>query len=271
VAHFNVAPSTGDSTTIFRFDGSDSTDSDGRIVKWIWDFGDRTSGQGNVINHRYPRSDTFPVTLTVVDDNGLEGSVNKSVEVKGRPPVAAFAFSPASGDTSTTFHFDGSASTDPDGTIVSYQWKFGGGSAYEGRSFSRQFPEDGRYSVDLTVTDNEGRTDTSETQYIDVRTDGGGGGGGGGGGSDPCTPMNWDGQAFKVVDVSGRVITADVTFILCPHKCPEVMRNATGICEFVGDASNIHDNQTTFDPGTLPASCLPVTGEILKMVWKHCD
>jgi PKD repeat protein len=268
VAHMTITPPSGDASTSFRFDGSSSTDSDGRIVKWVWDFGDKTSSQGKVVNHKYPRSDTFPVTLTVVDSDGLEGVANKDVDIKGVPPIAQFTTSPSSGDTSTTFRFDASGSRDPDGSIASYSWKFGGGSKYSGKTIARKFPEDGSYSVVLTVTDNDGMTDTAEKRDIEI---GGGGGGGGGGNPDLCTGSNYDGQQFRVVSVSGHVITANATFDTCPGRCPEIRRDAPGILEFVGDAKSFHGNQVTYDPGSLPEKTAPVVGETLRMIWRRCD
>jgi subtilisin family serine protease len=59
--------------------------------------------------------------------------------------------------------FDGSTSSDSDGSIAAYSWSFGGSNATENHTFASS----GSYSVTLTVTDNEGATG-SKTQSITV-------------------------------------------------------------------------------------------------------
>ncbi|MCJ7756063.1 MAG: PKD domain-containing protein, partial [Thermoanaerobaculales bacterium] len=55
---------------------------------------------------------------------------------------------------------------DPDGTIVSYEWSFGDGNTGTGVSGLYNFVSEGAYSVTLTVTDNEGATDTATTAVL---------------------------------------------------------------------------------------------------------
>jgi chitinase len=61
--------------------------------------------------------------------------------------------------------FDGTASDDPDGDIVRYDWDFGDGTTVTdaGPAPDHTYAEDGRYRVTLTVTDNSGETDTGIT------------------------------------------------------------------------------------------------------------
>jgi PKD repeat protein len=67
-ARFNVAAApTGQQTT---FQGGPSLDSDGSAAKWTWDFGDGTTGDGQTITHVFDHAGSFPVTLTVADDEG---------------------------------------------------------------------------------------------------------------------------------------------------------------------------------------------------------
>lgn len=63
--------------------------------------------------------------------------------------------------------FDGTGSSDTDGSISSYSWNFGDGSTATGSSVSHSYAADGTYSVQLTVTDNAGGTD-SQTQSVTV-------------------------------------------------------------------------------------------------------
>jgi PKD repeat protein len=70
------------------------------------------------------------------------------------PPVAAFA----SSATGLAVAFDGSGSSDPDGTISGYAWDFGDGASGTGRTASHTYAGAGSYAVTLTVTDNAGAT-----------------------------------------------------------------------------------------------------------------
>jgi PKD repeat protein len=72
--------------------------------------------------------------------------------------VAIFTYSPSTPVAGTVIAFDASASSDPDGTIVSYAWSFGDGSTASVPSPSHAYVASGSYSVQLTVTDNGGRT-----------------------------------------------------------------------------------------------------------------
>ena len=61
------------------FDASGSTDSDGAVASYAWDFGDGTTGSGVSPAHTYAASGTYPVTLTVTDDDGAIGTVSHTV------------------------------------------------------------------------------------------------------------------------------------------------------------------------------------------------
>ncbi|MEZ4702814.1 MAG: PKD domain-containing protein [Rhodothermales bacterium] len=87
-------------------------------------------------------------------------------------PVASFTHSA----TDLALSVDGSASSDSDGTIVSYAWTFGDGATGSGATASHTYAAAGTYTVALTVTDDEGATGTA-SQSVTV-TDGTGGTGG---------------------------------------------------------------------------------------------
>ena len=62
--------------------------------------------------------------------------------------------------------FDGSGSSDPDGSIVAYDWDFGDGNSGTGVSPTHSYAAAGLYTVSLTVTDNAGATDTATTTAV---------------------------------------------------------------------------------------------------------
>ena len=63
------------------FDASGSSDSDGMIESYLWDFGDGNGGSGVTITHTYSAAGTYSVVLTVTDDDGAEDSDTQGVTV----------------------------------------------------------------------------------------------------------------------------------------------------------------------------------------------
>jgi PKD repeat protein len=56
-----------------------STDIDGTIVSWFWDFGDGHTSTNRNPGHWYRRYGTYMITLTVTDDDGAKNSMSKTV------------------------------------------------------------------------------------------------------------------------------------------------------------------------------------------------
>ncbi len=147
------------------FDGSASSDPDGSIVSYDWDFGDGNSGTGVSPSHSYASDGNFTVSLTVTDNNGgtdMDSSTASIAPPANVPPVAD-AGGPYNGTVGSPVSFDGSASSDPDGSIVSYDWDFGDGNSGTGVSPTHSYASDGNFTVSLTVTDNNGGTDTASS------------------------------------------------------------------------------------------------------------
>ncbi len=65
-----------------QFDGSGSSDSDGTIVQYDWDFGDGTTGTGVSPSHVYAAGDVYDVTLTVTDDAGATDIVATLADIE---------------------------------------------------------------------------------------------------------------------------------------------------------------------------------------------
>ena len=96
------------------------------------------------------------------------------IKVKGegipnKLPTASFTFSPENPSVNEEITFDASASTDPDGSIVSYEWDFGDGNitSTTEEKINHSYSEAGSYMVKLTVTDDDGVT-SSTTKRITV-------------------------------------------------------------------------------------------------------
>jgi PKD repeat protein len=95
------------------------------------------------------------------------GKATKTIQLQDRIPTASFTFTSGTILTSASVSFDGSASFDPDGTIVGYAWDFGDGSTGSGATPSHGYSIAGIYSVKVNVTDNSGSTAVS-TQTITI-------------------------------------------------------------------------------------------------------
>jgi PKD repeat protein len=89
--------------------------------------------------------------------------VSATTQGGGNVPPVASAGPDQNGTVGVGLQFSSAGSSDPDGTIVAYQWTFGDGGAAWGATVSHAYTAAGSYTVTLTVTDNGGlqRNDTA--------------------------------------------------------------------------------------------------------------
>jgi len=162
-------PSSGEAPLQVSFDGSRSTDSDGRIVSYLWDFGDGTSSGSSRISHTYTTTGNYTAALTVTDNAGGQSTSPVPVEVRPAtvPPVSVVRYvtdDPRARSAPLMVRFDGTDSYDSDGSIVAYQWDFGDGDGGTGATVNHTYTAPGRYTVVLTVLDNSLRSAISISQ-----------------------------------------------------------------------------------------------------------
>jgi uncharacterized delta-60 repeat protein len=81
IASFAYSPENPVVNQAVTFDASNSTDSDGTITSYEWDFGDGTNGTGEIITYSYSSAGDFVVNLTVTDDDGVTNSTSKLITV----------------------------------------------------------------------------------------------------------------------------------------------------------------------------------------------
>jgi PKD repeat protein len=67
------------------FDGSGSSDSDGRIVGYAWNLGDGIITSGITVTHVYTQVGSYQVALTVTDDGGLTGESTHLLTITEAP------------------------------------------------------------------------------------------------------------------------------------------------------------------------------------------
>ncbi|MEZ9234613.1 ExeM/NucH family extracellular endonuclease [Shewanella sp. 10N.286.52.A9] len=141
---------------------STSTDDNDEQLTHEWSWGDGATSSGNVAGYEYSSNGTYTITLTVTDSQGLLSSKSQVVEVvdliENIPPVANIR------------HIDLwfvdlfiSFSTDEDGYITSQQWLFNDGHVVNRRLVLKRAGT--ANSVQLTVTDNQGATDSQSTAF----------------------------------------------------------------------------------------------------------
>ena len=168
-ASFTYSPSAPITGSDVTFDGSLSSDPDGTIKAYAWNFGDGSQGSGAVVRHSYSYGGSYTVTLTVTDDRGLSASTNKTVAVLATVnPTADFAISPTTPAAGDRVYFNAGLSKAATGrSIVSYKWDYGSGRQDSGVLVWQVYTQPGTYTVVLTVKDDAGNTgSTSKTVEV---------------------------------------------------------------------------------------------------------
>lgn len=160
VSAANVAPTaafTADQTTVatgvaVNFDASDSSDTDGTITSYQWNFGGGTSttATGQAVSNTYTTVGTYTVSLTVTDDDGQESTpVTQTIQVTA--PFTSYTATQTDG-MNVEFTVQPSASL---GTVTNYEWVFGDGSTMNTggtNTASHNYLASGDVTVDVTAT-----------------------------------------------------------------------------------------------------------------------
>jgi PKD repeat protein len=159
-----------------QFDAGASLDTDGQIIEYAWDFdGDglyEGFSDGPQVTHVYTAPGQFTAKLRVTDEQfgRATDTVTIDVNVAGNAaPLANFNRSPGSGTApfETVFTCGGS---DPDGTIVRYEWDWEGDGTYDvstaNPEINHLFVTAGNYPIVLRVTDNAGAQGTATNPVL---------------------------------------------------------------------------------------------------------
>ena len=115
--------------------------------------------------------DTFLLDyyLEQITANIVNGYFDNRLAVP-EPPVAVFDYYPKPPIVNEWVTFDASGSYDPDGTIVSYDWDFDDGTTDTGSIVTHKFLSAGTFYVNLTVTDDQGYTDSEVKEIVMYET-----------------------------------------------------------------------------------------------------
>jgi PKD repeat protein len=174
VAAASASALSGVEPLLVSFSGAGSSDSDGSIASYQWDFGDGASASGVTAQHTFYEG-THSVTLTVFDDKGFADSDVLVLTVSPAPNVPPTAVAVYSAPTpiiagKDAVSFSSSGSRDSDGVLVSYRWDFGDGVVSTSANPTHVYAAAGTYVVVVSVTDDEGASD-SDVVTLTVESD----------------------------------------------------------------------------------------------------
>jgi hypothetical protein len=152
-----------------NFDGS-ASEGDEPIVSYRWSFNDGSAdATGPTVAHVLTKQGTNVVTLTVTDDLGHTAQASEDFFIAGQYPQARFTWSPATVFAGEPVSFDGSTSSDSDGTIASYDWQWGDATPDDRTAKPKHtFAKAGTYQVALFVLDNNTQSGAA-IHNVDVR------------------------------------------------------------------------------------------------------
>ncbi len=170
-ASFTATPNPVPTGTAVSLNAAASSDPDGTVAKYEWDLDGNGSyetdtGATATTTKTFAAPGTFTVGLRVTDNLGLTATSSKAITVQNRAPVASFTATPNPVTVNTATSLNASASSDPDGTVVKYEWNLDGNGSYELNTgatptTTKTFTSSGDQTIGLRVTDNSGATATT--------------------------------------------------------------------------------------------------------------
>ena len=126
-------------------------------LSYLWDLGDGTTFAGaSTVQHSYADDGNYTVSFTASDDDGGSSTLSAIATIANSNPVVSQFNVPSSsieGDTVTLSAVAEDVVADP----LSYTWDFGDGSvAQTGNPISHSWGNEGSYTVQLVVADDDG-------------------------------------------------------------------------------------------------------------------
>jgi hypothetical protein len=145
------------------FDGSQSSDPDGYLVDWFWDFGDGAAGSGEKTTHSYHYPGVYEVTLMVTDLNSATGNDTITVQIStaNHPPGTPEIRGTSVGVKNTLYTF-WMTSIDPDNDFLQYTIRWGDDTQNTSGflpnatpcSLVHEWKNSGKYTITGTASDN---------------------------------------------------------------------------------------------------------------------
>ncbi|RZK01504.1 MAG: PKD domain-containing protein, partial [Flavobacterium sp.] len=226
-------------------------DLDGKIIDYIWTFGDGASLRGTsleLVQHKYDMSGNYTVTLTVIDNMNSTAQyiletfvildelsipdcmditspnfgttnniVSESISINYAPTVNLHYWTNVSNPNH--FFFSGQSSFDFDGSIISYQWQLNRQNLTEKPFFDIHINEGGITEVALIIKDNQGAI-ANKSLFIDV----------------PYLPL----AVFEIYAINESSILLDASHSL---SFPRNINNLTSYTWSIKDINNVEIKQ----------------------------
>jgi PKD repeat protein len=145
------------------FDGSKSSDAQGAIAQYYFDYGDgQNSGwmSGSSSSHQYKTADKFLASLKVRDGKGQESKASEPIDIViGERPTAALTSDLSVQTANLPVKLDASGSSDTDGKVAQYYFDFGDGTNsgwVTNGTVTKTYATSGNYQVTVKVKDDTG-------------------------------------------------------------------------------------------------------------------
>jgi PKD repeat protein len=136
-----------------------STDADGSVTAWSWQFGDGESSGEQSPSHTYAAAGTYTVQLTATDNEGATAQASQQVTAGTAPPQNQPPHAEFTVDCTQLACVFSDRSTDDVG-VTNWSWSFGDGATSTDRNPAHTYSSGGTFEVRLTVTDGGGAQDT---------------------------------------------------------------------------------------------------------------
>ncbi len=161
-AIFSADPQSGEAPLEVKFDASESSDPDGNIAQYEWDFdedGQFDDAKGIKPTYKFEKIGNYTVALRVTSTTGEYNVAEKDIVVeKESSPEAVIKVidEPEEYTIGISYVFSADESKSPNGKITKYEWNFNDGSKAENtKTVSHVFKNEGTYEIELKVTDEE--------------------------------------------------------------------------------------------------------------------
>ncbi|MFX0037496.1 MAG: PKD domain-containing protein, partial [Candidatus Hermodarchaeota archaeon] len=133
-------------------------------LNFVYDLSEtRVISNESTITYKWKNAGTFPLTVSVIDSQGVISRKCRFISIRNQPPEASFTISgdgPHYARTDIKFTADLSTDTINDNNSLQYLWNWGDNTASWGKYVSHSYYNHGSYLVSLTVIDDDGVSDT---------------------------------------------------------------------------------------------------------------